>query len=283
MSGGIVGYRVVLFALTGIGNSVLQSLVSMGCRPTLLVTRREKGEFPYYPLPDISTVAAEMGIPVSYGEEGEKKALNLRPDIIIVATYHRMLSSKLVASARYAFNLHPSLLPKYRGPCPFFWALMNGESETGITAHYITDEVDDGDIVLQKRLTVLQDETQGSLRQRLAILAAEAVRVLLGDLAKGNLRATKQDAALSTYYPKISDGQRYVDFSAGIEKVMRQIRALTPWPGAMLEGGVKIKNIHRLSSGLLEWPSDSEETLVIKIDGVPFMLEVDRGSGEAKG
>lgn len=279
---GIAGYRVVLFALTGIGNSILQSLASMGCRPVLLVTRRETGQFPHYPLPNIATVAAEMGVPVSYGEEGEKKAQGLQPDLIIVATYHRILSAQLVAAAKYAFNLHPALLPKYRGPCPFFWVLMNGERETGMTAHYITDQFDEGDIVLQKKTPILQDETQGSLREKLAILSAEVVRELLGNLVKGDLQAVKQNEALATYYPKIPDSRKYIDFTAGIEKAMQQIRALTPWPGAMLEGGLKIKNVHRMHFCQPELSSNVDEHIVIKIGDVPFLLEVDRGGGEIK-
>lgn len=273
-------YRVVLFALTGIGNSTLQSLVSMGNKPILLVTRREKSHFPYYPLQNIASVAAEMGVPVSYGEEGEEEALQLQPDIIIVATYHRILSTQLVKSVKYAFNLHPSLLPRYRGPCPFFWALINGERETGMTVHYITDQLDQGDIVLQKRILIMQDETQGSLRARLAGLSAEVVRELLNKLEKGDLQAVKQDEALATYFPKIPDSQKYIDFSAGAEKVIQQIRALTPWPGAMLK--VKIKNIHEMRSGHSQLSSNAEENIVVNIGDTPFLLEVDQSDGEAK-
>lgn len=282
MTEGAARYRVVLFALTGIGNSVLQSLVSMGCSPVLLVTRHEKGNFPYYPLPNIATVAAEMGIPVSYGEEGEKKAQELQPDIIIIGTYHRILSAQLITSAKYAFNLHPSLLPRYRGPCPFFWVLMNGERETGMTVHYITDQFDEGDIVLQKKIPILRDETQGSLREKLAILSGEMVRELLGSLAKGDLQAVKQDEALATYYPKIPDSLKYVDFTAGAEKAMQQIRALTPWPGAMLESGIKIKNIHEMHSCQPGLSFRTDEHIVVKIGSTPFLLDVDRGSVEIK-
>lgn len=277
---GVAEYRVVLFALTGIGNSVLQSLVSMGCKPVLIVTRREKGPFPHYPLPDIATLAAEMGIPVNYGEEGEKKAQELQADIIIIGTYHRVLSAQLVTSAKYAFNLHPSLLPRYRGPCPFFWVLMNGERETGMTAHYITDQFDKGAIVLQRRIPIQRDETQGSLRGKLALLSAEVVTELLGNLVKGKLQAVKQDEALATYYPKIPDGWEHIDITAGAEKAMRQIRALTPYPGAMLEGGRKIKNVHEMHSCQPEPSFKTDEHIVIKIGDVPFLIELDRGGGE---
>lgn len=278
----IAGYRVVLFALTGIGNNVLQSLISMGCRPVLLVTRQEKGCFPYYPLPNIATIAADMGIPVSYGEDGEKKALELQPEIIIVGTYHRILPPQLVALAKHAFNLHPSLLPRYRGPCPFFWVLINGERETGMTVHYITHQFDKGDIVLQKKIPILQDETQGSLREKLAILSEEVIRELLGNLVKGNLQAVKQDEALATHYPKIPDRLKYIDFTAGIEKTMQQIRALTPWPGVMLENGIKIKNVQEIHSCQAGLSSKADEHIVIKIGDVPFLLEVDQGGGEIK-
>jgi len=279
---GAAGYRIVLFALTGVGNSILQSLVSMGCKPLLLVTRHEKGPFPYYPLSNIATDAAEMDIPVSYGEEGEKKAQELLPDIIIVGTYHRILSTQLVTSAKYAFNFHPALLPKYRGPCPFFWVLMNGEHETGVTVHYITDRFDEGDIALQMKIPVRQDETQGSLREKLAILSAAATRELLSNLVKGKLQAVKQDEAAATYYPKIPESKKYIDFTAGIEKVMQQIRALTPWPGAMLEGGIKIKSVHKMHSTQPELSSYADEHVVIKIGDVSLLLEVDRGDGEHK-
>ena len=273
------GCRLVLFALSGMGNSVLQSLVTLGLKPALLVTRQETGNYPYYQLQNIAITATELGIPICYGKEGEEKALQLKPDIILSATYHRILPLHLIKSATYAFNVHPSLLPRYRGPNPFFWVLMNGEHETGVTVHYLTEELDKGDIVLQKKLLIAQDETQGSLRGKLAELSAEMTRELFVRIDNRQLHANKQSESLATYFPNISEREKHIDMMGNAEKIIRQVRALSPWPGAILNNGIKIKNIHKIIPNELSKTTDR----IIKIENVPYALELENNNEEIRG
>lgn len=192
--------RIALFALTGFGNVVLPALCLAGRKPQILITRTETGPFPYYPIPHVSEVAAKYAVPCAVDGGGEDGAFGC--DLILAATYHRVLPMTLCRSAKYAVNLHPSLLPRYRGPTPFYWVLRNGERETGITAHELSDQADAGDIFGQWRLLILPQEDEASLRKRLAELAARAAVEIVDQVARGDLMRTPQDERQATYFPR---------------------------------------------------------------------------------
>src|SRR4051812_37075051 len=117
--------KIAHFALTGFGNHVLDALSAAGHTPAVIVTRSEPGPFPYYDCPNIGVAAAAHGVPLMIGAEGEAFVGARDWDLILVSGYHRVLSEALLGKATHAINLHPSLLPKYRGANPFFWVLHN--------------------------------------------------------------------------------------------------------------------------------------------------------------
>jgi methionyl-tRNA formyltransferase len=164
------------------------------------MTRKETGAFPYYQLPDVTEVCRLAGIPCSFDALDEETAAGA--DLILAATYHKMLPAALCRKAKFAINLHPSLLPLYRGPTPCYWVLRNRETETGITAHVLTDDMDAGDIYAQWRLPILPLETEGQLRMRLAELAAFAAVEVISAIRAGVITATPQDETKATYYPR---------------------------------------------------------------------------------
>lgn len=223
-------------ALTGVGNAVLRALCEAGQRPQLVVTRREAGSFPYYPEVDIASEAADAGIECLFDGEGEAKIIAERPDLVLVATYHRLLGNRIRESADATINLHPSLLPKYRGPNPFFWVLRNGEKCTGITAHKLTGKMDAGPIYSQHELEIAEDETQGSLRYRLASLAATAALHIVSLHANGSLIGHDQDESAATYFGRPADMDRSLNVEQSLDEALRTIRASTPYPGALVDG-----------------------------------------------
>jgi len=227
---------VVLFALTGIGNTVLKALTEIGCKPVLLVSRQESAEYPYYEETQICEQARNLGIPVMYGEDGEKETLRLKPDVIFSATYHRLISNEVIASAKHAYNLHPSLLPLYPGKNPFYGVLINNEPISGVSIHRLTEKFDEGEIVYQKNLKIRPDETQGSLRYALAQLASEATKAFFAQIDSPTLvKPQLKQTSAESVFGQVKDHQRIVELSNTAELICRQVRALTPWPQAMLQ------------------------------------------------
>lgn len=240
---------IALFALTGFGNPVLRAMLSIGFKPALLVTRRERGAHPYYTEIDLAREASRAGVPIAYDDTSEAAVAKLKPDLILVATYHRILSDQLLRTAAMALNVHPSLLPAYRGPSPFYWALRNGEMTTGVTVHLLSSEVDQGAILLQRVLAIAPEETLGSLRKKLADLSGVAVLEFLTQIADGiELRPIPQPTEGASYFPRLNDADRRLDLQMSPDEIVRCIRAVSPWPGAVLHD-MNIVGIERIERG----------------------------------
>jgi methionyl-tRNA formyltransferase len=238
---------IALVALTGFGNAVLRALCSAGHVPRFVVTRPESGPYPYYDEPDLPAEAKGLGVDCLFEEAGEARIVAERPALVLVATYHRILGPAIREAPRTIVNLHPSLLPRYRGPNPFFWVLRNGESQTGLTAHELTAKVDSGAVYWQRPLDVTPDDTQGSLRLRLAGLAATAAVELVGQFQADRLAATAQDESKATMFGRPTDLDRTVSADQGVDLALRIARAALPHPGAIVGGKVvrKILNTWR--------------------------------------
>lgn len=157
----------------------------------------------------------------------------LAPDLIVVAAYGKILPKEILDLPRYGcWNIHASLLPKYRGAAPIQWALINGERETGITIMQMDEGLDTGPILLQKSLTIGEDETFGELYQRLAQLGAKALMEALELLKVGQLSPRPQPEDGVSYAPPIEKGMGRLDFSRPASELACLIRAFDPRPGA---------------------------------------------------
>ncbi|MGN7613866.1 methionyl-tRNA formyltransferase [Magnetococcales bacterium HHB-1] len=243
--------NITLCALTGLGNAVLRALHRAGYAPTLCITRQEQGPYPYFSTPPIDQEAIQLGVPVMYGEEGEAQAQKKGGSLLLAATYHRILKPELTQRFEYAVNLHPSLLPAYRGPTPFYWVLLHGQQKTGVTAHRITPGIDEGDILLQKELDIAPRITQGQLRKALAFEASSLALTLIDRIKKGTVSEKKQMSELASVYPKpTEDSWQQQEKNALNESVARFIsiwQARTPFPGFKVNNRTvtAIQNIDR--------------------------------------
>src|SRR4051812_15129291 len=123
--------KIALFALTGLGNSILRSLATNKIEVAIVVTRKEKGAFPYYEEISITAEAQSLGIPVAFDLPSGAWLKENHVNCILTATFHQLIPETLIQSVEYALNLHPPLLPAYRGASPFFWVIKNGEKKTG--------------------------------------------------------------------------------------------------------------------------------------------------------
>jgi methionyl-tRNA formyltransferase len=160
----------------------------------------------------------------------------LQPDVIVVVAYGQILPREVLEIPRTAcLNLHASLLPRWRGAAPIQAAIAAGDSQTGITVIYMAEGLDTGDILLQRGIDILPTDTGGSLHDRLAQIAPDALLEALQMLANGNAPRIPQDNTLATHAPKLTRDNGEIDWTQPAEIIERKIRAFNPWPGAFTE------------------------------------------------
>ena len=160
----------------------------------------------------------------------------LKPEVIVVIAYGQILPRDVLEIPRVAcLNLHASLLPRWRGAAPIQAAIAVGDDETGVSVMYMAEALDAGDILLQRKIEILPTDTGGSLHDRLAQIAPEALLESLSLLAAGNAPRVPQDNARATYAPKLKREHGQVDWSESAEAIERKIRAYNPWPGAFMK------------------------------------------------
>jgi len=154
---------------------------------------------------------------------------NLNPDMLCLSAYGHILSPELLKLPKLAsINLHPSLLPKYRGSTPIQWAIINGERYTGVSTFIIDPRIDHGDILLQKKIEIKSSETFGELGKRLAIVGSSLFLETVNTFEK--LKPTPQLDKEITYAPKITKEQRKINWHRSATEIVNLIRALSPKP-----------------------------------------------------
>lgn len=157
----------------------------------------------------------------------------LGPDVIVTVAYGRIIPPDLLRIPSLGcINLHPSLLPKYRGASPIQRAILNGETETGVTIMYQSEELDAGDIILQRSVPILPEDTAATLEGRLAEVGAQALVEALRLIAAGRAPRRPQDHPQATYVGKLTKDDGRVDWSRPATHIANQVRAMAPWPSA---------------------------------------------------
>lgn len=157
----------------------------------------------------------------------------LKPDLLVVVAYGRILPEAVLAIAPMgAINVHGSLLPKYRGAAPIQWAVLHGDQETGVTIMQLDAGMDTGPMLLQARELIREEDTAGSLAQRLAGLGADTLLTAVDGLKKGTLPAESQDHSQASYAPMLTKAQGHVNWSLPAAQLHCLVRGLDPWPSA---------------------------------------------------
>src|SRR6266403_1218003 len=175
----------------------------------------------------------------------------LAPEVIVVMAYGQILPQGVLGIPRVAcLNLHASLLPRHRGAAPIQAAIASGDFETGITVMYMDEGLDTGDILLQRKIDILPTDTGGSLHDRLAQIAPEALLESLRKLAKGTAPHIPQDNTVATYAPKLKREDGKIDWSEPAEVIERKIRAFNPWPGAFMR--IDGRNLKIFSASIVD-------------------------------
>jgi methionyl-tRNA formyltransferase len=175
----------------------------------------------------------------------------LQPEVIVVIAYGQILPRHLLEIPPIAcLNLHASLLPRWRGAAPIQAAISSGDRETGMTVMYMDEGLDTGDILLQRKIDILPEDTGGSLHDRLGQIAPDALLESLKMLSAGGAPRVPQENALATTAPKLKREDGRIDWSEPAEVIERKIRAFNPWPGAFMKLGAQ--NLKIFSTAIVD-------------------------------
>ncbi len=243
--------------------------------------------------PPVKALATQNGLPVyqynKIREEGVKDLASLNIDLMITCAFGQILSQEILDIPLYGvYNIHGSLLPKYRGASPIQASVLNGEEETGVTIMKTDIGVDTGDIIYQKSIKILPNETAGELFVRLSDLGAECITAVIEQLISGNITFTKQNNQQATVTKMIKKEHAKLDFNLSAQEIVNKIRAYNPSPIAYaLLNGEPFK-IYRAEVVDFSQPCakvgevcKADKQLVVKTaNGYISLLEVQKSGGK---
>ncbi|OAT54213.1 bifunctional UDP-4-amino-4-deoxy-L-arabinose formyltransferase/UDP-glucuronic acid oxidase ArnA [Providencia heimbachae] len=237
--------KAIVFAYHDIGCVGLKALKKAGFDIQAVFTHTDSpNENHFYS--SVARVSADMELPVYAPEDVNhplwvERIRELKPDVIFSFYYRDMLSEELLAIApKGAFNLHGSLLPKYRGRAPINWALLNGESETGVTLHKMVAKADAGDIVAQEKVAITETDTALTLHAKVREAAEELLNKTLPLIEAGSYKSVAQDESQASYFGRRNAEDGLIDWNRSAKDVDCLIRAVTdPYPGAFTYLGAR--------------------------------------------
>src|SRR5215468_7059120 len=259
--------RIVFIGAGEIGMPTLQALLKLKHEVVGVVTQPDKpvGRAQLVEPPPIKKALSRTKMPVLQparikDQQAIEEIHALKPDVIVVMAYGQILPRDVLEIPKVAcLNLHASLLPRWRGAAPIQAAIAAGDRESGITVMYMDEGLDTGDILLQRGVAIQPDDTGGSLHDRLAHIAPEALLEALRLLAAGNAWRIPQDNAVATYAPKLKREHGLIDWSESAEAIERKIRAYNPWPGAFMK--VSGQNLKIFSASVVDLNGQPEQIL----------------------
>ncbi|MCU0600141.1 MAG: methionyl-tRNA formyltransferase [Desulfobacterales bacterium] len=218
----------------------LKALKESGYAVSLVVTRPDqpRGRGKKNQPPPVKVAAKELNIPVFQtlsvkSDDFYQMIADYRPDLMVVVAFGHIIPKKILEIPAYgAINVHASLLPKYRGPAPIQWAIINGETETGITTMLMDAGLDTGEMLMSFRVDIKSDDTGGTLHDLLSEVGASVLIGTIQKLTDGSLRPIPQNHALSSYAPMLKKEDGRIDWKKPADHIERFIRGMSPWPGA---------------------------------------------------
>jgi len=233
-------YKLVFMGTPDFAVPALQAVHAAGHDILLVVTQpdRPKGRGRKVEPPPVKKASEKLGLTVTQPDnlrsEAAKQLLQAADAdfFIVVAFGHLLRESVLKMPKRACINVHASLLPRYRGPAPIQWAVINGDTETGVTTMLIDKGLDTGDMLMTAREPIGPSDTAGSLHDRLAQRGADLLVQTLKALADGTIRGTPQVHSAATYAPLLKKTDGLIDWKKPAAKLEPFIRGMSPWPGA---------------------------------------------------
>ncbi len=267
--------KIAFFGTPRLAQIVLEKLIDSPYKPELIVTA-----------PDARVVRGRKNLQSPAKETAVKNSIDvLEPknfkdfdtkfDLAILIAYGKILPQKILEIPKFGFiNIHPSLLPKYRGPTPVQTAILDGEEKTGVTIILLDKEIDHGPILAQKEIKIEDDDNHISLNEKLAATGAEVLLEILPDYIEGKLKPVAQNDKLATITKHIAklDGEIDLQNPPDKETLDRMVRAYHPWPGVWTKIDGKI--IKFLPNGLIQPEGKRKMTKKEFLNGYPKMKKL---------
>ncbi len=242
--------RVVFMGTPDIAATCLKKILEDGFDVVGVYTQpdRPKGRGMKMVYSPVKEVALQRAIPVFQPEnfreeETVQRLRDLQPDVVAVVAYGRILPQKVLDLVPNGFiNIHASVLPQYRGSAPYQWAVLDGLTETGVSAQFMVHAMDAGDVIGVSKTPIGPNETAGELLDRLAVLGAQLLSEVLHRFRQGTLVPAAQDESKVTLAPMLDKTMCPIDWTKTAQQVHNQVRGLHPWPVATAEiAGTKFK------------------------------------------
>jgi len=289
-------FTIIFMGTPDFAVPALQALIQNGYDVPLVVTQpdRPKGRGRKRVAPPVKIKALELDLKVLQpstlrDKQFSEQIRQLQPDFFVVLAFGHILSENLLQMPRLGtINIHASLLPKYRGPAPIQWAIINGESETGITTMLMDKGVDTGDILLSQKEPIFPEDTAAALHDRLSVCGADLLVKTLQGYASENIKSIPQDHSKATYAPLLKKQDGHIRWQKPADELDTFIRGMTPWPGAftfhnknrlkILKAAVITENLTQPAGTILKTFPD--ELCVATTRGVLSILEIQGPSGK---
>ena len=275
--------RVVFMGTPDIAATCLKKIIADGFEVAAVYTQpdRPKGRGMKMVYSPVKEVALANDLPVYQPEtfkddEAVAQLAALQPDVVAVVAYGRILPQRVLdIPAKGCINIHASLLPAYRGSAPYQWAVLDGLTETGVSAMYLCAQMDAGDVIDVAKTPIGENETAGELLDRLAGLGADLLSKTLTALEQGKVEAVKQDESLVSYAPMLDKSICPIDWNKSARQIHNHVRGLHPWPVATMElQGTKFK-VH--ATRLVEGTHDKTPGSVIALTKTGLQMACGEG------
>jgi len=230
--------RIIFFGTSEFAASILRTIAKK-CSIVAVVTQpdRKKGRDLKVSPPPVKIEAEMRGMAVFQPADVNDpqfaaKIKDLGADAFVVVSFGAILGKQLLDIPKFgSLNIHPSLLPKYRGAAPIHRAILAGDKETGVTIIRMNEVLDAGDIILRKELKIEKDDTSETLSNKLALISADLLAEAMKSIGEGRAKFIKQNENEATFAPKLKKEDGIINWSSPTDVILNKMRALKPWPG----------------------------------------------------
>jgi len=276
--------KVLFMGTPDFAAGALQSIIDAGHEVVLVVTQTDKPkgrgrEVQYTP---VKKLALEHNIEVFQpvkvkSPEAVEKLKEYEADVFVVAAYGQLLSKEILDMPPYGcINIHASLLPKYRGAAPIQWCIIDGESVTGVTTMMMDVGLDTGDMLDKCEVIIENNETGGSLHDKLMVAGGELIVETLKKLEAGTITRTKQDDSMSCYAKMLDKKLGDIDFTKSAKEIERLIRGLNPWPSAYTR--INGKNLKIWEAKALDEEYDGQCGQIVCVGKNQMLVKTGKGT-----
>ena len=230
--------RIIFFGSDEFSIKALEACLHDSAEVALVVTTpaKKKGRGLHLEPSKVFTYCKSKNLPVAdfaslKDPSVAETLIALHPDVFVVASYGKLIPASLLSIPKYRLNVHPSLLPKYRGAAPINWPILNGDTETGVTILDLAEKLDAGDMYHQEKIAIGPRMNAEQLTAQLAALSYGILKKVLVEVKEGRIHGTPQNHDQMTYARQLEKKDGELSFSMTVDEIDRKVRGLMPWPG----------------------------------------------------